>query len=1098
MKTNNNTPATVNTNACNIEQVNNSNRKADKLEDFGQKIGGARKDMYQAANEWAARLADITAESLTKAGGVSKLLHLPNLESMTAAGAITAEQARAALIIWRGIERKPQGTYRADRWAERTRARLEAVAATLTATEPTAADVRDIINTAKESAEFAIITAANWPADPFTFGTYTVKRSTYSTPAVFRIIGGRYYQGTPSADAADIAAQLRTMTAADAEKAADRRAAGPRLGVYHTSDFTRYFIAVEGKCEIVLKVCNTYQEATEAARTERAALLERYEALRNFPALRRSWNRPRIGKEWHAEDVTPEQFTAALPFKGVEFGNWLNQLERAALLNSAFDGFHDLADLLGIPAAAVALGGRLNFSFATRGHAGSAAHFETCYNTINLNKRNGAGCMAHEWLHACDHYAAVLAGRGGCGSWGAAFATEYKGEAQTAADTAARRIIDIIKGMDYYTRSGKYQAISGKMQGGEAYYTMPCELAARGFEGVVLYLLTKAGACSDFLVNLESWKNFELNDAGHRRDCYPYPSDAEAAALLPYYMDFFRALFGRCEVSREASEGVAAATLQAQQEKAEADREAAEKAAKEQAESEARRAAQCEKWEQERKAREAEQERKAAEMKANAEQTRAAIVETLTARHFDTIATGCDSVAVYAVAHLEGEIYTLCADIATANKEGRAYIETLPAACLNYKRVHNAKRIICRSREIRAHYRNAAEMIREELAEHPAEVRTVANCYTRYATADNWQHAAKLWADTQRLHEEQAARHQEAAKRHEEKQAATTGSEAPAEGLQLIGTAEGVAVIGNDWKDTYFHKKEIKAHGATWNKERKQWEATDPAAIATLRAWFALRTEEQTTAPDTIPATTLQEAEDITATPLQEAAEIEEPADALPIAASMEAGAPVTESEQNRDGLPEWLHVGTRFVLIDFATGKPTKCVYTCAAIDYENRTITIPEAADAFRAGSHVYRWDAFHWPTFAPITEGEGEPAAVCHSYDTAAPNYSASETSEPCTEADNSPSWETSYTADDFHKLTTAGEIADEDRDIIGRRFVHSIGTEGDALEVFIADYAGNERHALVYSLEPLFEEVRCKVRSLDYLRKLYTPAHGWQAA
>ena len=136
----------------------------------------------------------------------------------------------------------------------------------------------------------------------------------------------------------------------------------------------------------------------------------------------------------------------------------------------------------------------------------------------------------------------------------------------------------------------------------------------------------------------------------------------------------------------------------------------------------------------------------------------------------------------------------------------------------------------------------------------------------------------------------------------------------------------------------------------------------------------------------------------------------------------------------------------------------------------------------------------------------------------------NYSASEKLEPCTEADNSPSWETSYTADDFRKLTTAGEIADEDRDIIGRRFVHSIGTKGDVLEVFIADYVGqgcdlarempkslssisereqarpkvNERHALVYSLEPLFEEVRCKVRSLDFLRKLYTPAHGWQAA
>ena len=541
---------TINTNrhenmnaAAMVAGINN------KINDFGQKIGGARKDLYQAANEWAAQLADITAEALTKAGGVSKLLHLPNLEKMTEAGAISADQARAALVIWRGIERKPQGSYKADRWAERTRARLEAVAAIITGTEPTADNVADIIKAARESAEFAVINAAQWPAVPFTFGNYSVSYYDYCTPRKLRIIGGRYYRGEGSTNPADIVRQLREMTAADAEKAAESRARGPRLGVYHTSDYTRYFIAVENKCEIVLKVCDTYQEATEAARNERAELLAKYDALRTFPALRRSWNRPRVGKEWHAEDVTPEQFAAAIPFKGVEFGNWLNQDERAALLNSAFDGFHDLADLLGIAPAAVSLGGMLNFSFATRGHAGSAAHFDSCYNTINLNKRNGAGCMAHEWLHACDHFAAVLAGRGSCTSWGEAFATECNKESNHPADIAARELVAAIRKMDYYTRSKNYQLISGKSQGGADYYTQPCELAARGFEGVVLYLLNCAGGCSDFLVNLQSWRDFERDDAGHRRDCYPYPSDAEAAALVPYYVAFFRALFGSCQVS---------------------------------------------------------------------------------------------------------------------------------------------------------------------------------------------------------------------------------------------------------------------------------------------------------------------------------------------------------------------------------------------------------------------------------------------------------------------------------------------------------------------------------------------------------------------
>ena len=852
---------TINTN--NRENMNAANTGAsNKINDFGQKIGGARKDLYQAANEWAAQLADITAEALTKAGGVSKLLHLPNLEKMTEAGAISADQARAALIIWRGIERKPQGSYRADRWAERTRARLEAVAAIITGTEPTADNVADIIKAARESAEFAVINAAQWPAVPFTFGNYSVSYNDYCTPRKLRIIGGRYYRGEGSTNPADIVRQLREMTAADAEKAAESRARGPRLGVYHTSDYTRYFIAVENKCEIVLKVCDTYQEATESARNERAELLERYEVLKSFPALRRSWNRPRVGKEWHAEDVTPEQFAAAIPFKGVEFGNWLNQDERAALLNSAFDGFHDLADLLGIAPAAVSLGGMLNFSFATRGHAGSAAHFDSCYNTINLNKRNGAGCMAHEWLHACDHFAAVLAGRGSCTSWGEAFATECNKESNHPADIAARELVAAIRKMDYYTRSKNYQLISGKSQGGADYYTQPCELAARGFEGVILYLLNCAGGCSDFLVNLQSWRDFERDDAGHRRDCYPYPSDAEAAALVPYYVAFFRALFGSCQVSQKAAEGVAAATLQAAEEKAEADRRAAEKAAKEKAESEARRAARRAELDRKAEEQRKENERKAAEVKAKAEATRAAIVERLTAAHFDTIATDCDAAAVYFAAHLEGEIYTGKADIKSDPAEIAATVQAAPVACLQYKYIHNAKRVICHRWQVasvRSNKRTARELL-ESL--QPSEVRAICRAFVDFESADNWQKAARIWSDTQRTHEAQKAAQKPANEPTANEPTESKGeSVTTAQGLTMEKYSEKATVIrgynaeqlaellamgGKEWRNLKGGKGVIfstRRHGdelAAWMEQQQGEGTTAPAAdqpAETLPEW---------------------------------------------------------------------------------------------------------------------------------------------------------------------------------------------------------------------------------------------------------------------
>ena len=67
----------------------------------------------------------------------------------------------------------------------------------------------------------------------------------------------------------------------------------------------------------------------------------------------------------------------------------------------------------------------------------------------------------------------------------------------------------------------------------------------------------------------------------------------------------------------------------------------------------------------------------------------------------------------------------------------------------------------------------------------------------------------------------------------------TASDEAPDEGLQLVEIAEGVAVVG-DSRTTYRNRKAIKSHGAIWNNDAKQWQATDPEAVARLRQWFGM------------------------------------------------------------------------------------------------------------------------------------------------------------------------------------------------------------------------------------------------------------------
>ena len=77
--------------------------------------------------------------------------------------------------------------------------------------------------------------------------------------------------------------------------------------------------------------------------------------------------------------------------------------------------------------------------------------------------------------------------------------------------------------------------------------------------------------------------------------------------------------------------------------------------------------------------------------------------------------------------------------------------------------------------------------------------------------------------------------------------AAQTDMDAPADGLLLVATAEGVAVIG-DSRTTYRNRKQIKAHGALWNKAAQQWQASEPEAVARLREWFGV--DVTTTAPE--------------------------------------------------------------------------------------------------------------------------------------------------------------------------------------------------------------------------------------------------------
>ena len=120
----------------------------------------------------------------------------------------------------------------------------------------------------------------------------------------------------------------------------------------------------------------------------------------------------RIGEDYReGRDVTGNMMLDTFSFRGGEFGNWENQNDRQTNLNMSYEAFKDLAKALNISDKDISLGGELSIAYGARGRGSALAHFEPARNVINLTKMNGAGSLGHEFGHALDRAIAMFNGR---------------------------------------------------------------------------------------------------------------------------------------------------------------------------------------------------------------------------------------------------------------------------------------------------------------------------------------------------------------------------------------------------------------------------------------------------------------------------------------------------------------------------------------------------------------------------------------------------------------------------------------------------------------------------------------------------------------
>lgn len=107
--------------------------------------------------------------------------------------------------------------------------------------------------------------------------------------------------------------------------------------------------------------------------------------------------------EWREADATPDDYLNLFKFRGGEFGNWENQTERQMNLNNAYDAFADIAAALGVSKESITGEGKLAIAFGSRGHSKALAHYEPDSKVINLTRMKGAGSLGHEWAHFLDN-----------------------------------------------------------------------------------------------------------------------------------------------------------------------------------------------------------------------------------------------------------------------------------------------------------------------------------------------------------------------------------------------------------------------------------------------------------------------------------------------------------------------------------------------------------------------------------------------------------------------------------------------------------------------------------------------------------------------
>ena len=341
------------------ESVKNvSAKKNNRIEDFGEKLDGARKDahiIYQ-------KLLRTAAESEIKSHPFSKSFPKPNYQKLLDSG---EEQWKVSAIrtLRDFLSPKPKGIYSwaLGDWTKKA-TELRDIAVAVMNDELSESGFRDKLSTLARI-NFPFNRNDEWQIQNICYAYEKLVHEYDFSELKFvnytdNKIGLRSKKFTMKnqvdlrADTPEeLLLQYSIFKELTSDKKIEREKKNP-FGIYRwKKDDSYYFIGAK----IGAKMCEVKSpfETTEEAfkfLNENFDLLKKiFSEMKKVPYERENENTPRTGEIIRQENITPEKFQETFGFRGVQFGNWIKNETRQEDLNKAYDALTDLANALNLP-----------------------------------------------------------------------------------------------------------------------------------------------------------------------------------------------------------------------------------------------------------------------------------------------------------------------------------------------------------------------------------------------------------------------------------------------------------------------------------------------------------------------------------------------------------------------------------------------------------------------------------------------------------------------------------------------------------------------------------------------------------------------------